>query len=126
MARLLLLSGDLLFGSRLHGALSAAGHDVELVGDRRALHERLGDRAPAAPAALIVDLTDPALDGAGTLLELREEGALGAMRTLAFYSHVDQDARERAERAGFDLVVPRSRISREGADLIGGLLAAAG
>jgi hypothetical protein len=28
--------------------------------------------------------------------------------TLAFYSHVEADVRERAEQAGYDLVVPRS------------------
>ena len=39
------------------------------------------------------------------------------MRTLGFYSHVDVPARERAEQAGFDLVVPRSRMAREGAEL---------
>jgi hypothetical protein len=43
---------------------------------------------------------------------------LGDTRTLAFYSHVDVATRERAERAGFDLVVPRSRMAREGAELV--------
>ncbi len=32
---------------------------------------------------------------------------------LGFYSHVDVDARKRAEEAGIDLVVPRSRMARE-------------
>jgi hypothetical protein len=31
---------------------------------------------------------------------------------------VDTLARERAEQAGFDLVVPRSRMAREGAALV--------
>ena len=44
------------------------------------------------------------------------------MRTLAFYSHVDAAVRERAEEAGFDLVVPRSRMAREGAELVARLL----
>jgi hypothetical protein len=42
---------------------------------------------------------------------------------LAFYSHVEGDVRERAEAAGFDLVVPRSRMAREGASLADRLLA---
>ena len=47
---------------------------------------------------------------------MRAGGELGGTRTLAgFYSHVDVDVRERALAAGFDLVVPRSRINREGA-----------
>jgi hypothetical protein len=41
--------------------------------------------------------------------------------TLAFYSHVETEVRVQAEGAGFDLVVPRSRMAREGAALVGRL-----
>ncbi|HEY3960821.1 MAG TPA: hypothetical protein VGL68_09970 [Solirubrobacteraceae bacterium] len=113
---MLALVPDLLFGSRVQGALAAAGHDVELVGGEGRLREQLGD--DTAPAVLLVDLTDGDLDGAGIVEALLREGKLREVRTLAFYSHVDTPARERAERAGFDLVVPRSRMAREGAELI--------
>jgi hypothetical protein len=118
MARTLALVPDLLFGSRVQGALRAAGHEVELIADERRLAERLAD--PSAPAAkvLIVDLTNADLDGAALLESLSGGRGLAGMRTLAFYSHVDAPARERAEQAGFDLVVPRSRMAREGAQLI--------
>ncbi len=43
--------------------------------------------------------------------------------TLGFYSHVDVETRRRAEDAGFDLVVPRSRMARELPELAAGLLA---
>ncbi len=46
------------------------------------------------------------------------------MPTLGFYSHVDQDTRTRAEEAGFDLVVPRSRMAREMGALVDRLVAA--
>jgi hypothetical protein len=36
---------------------------------------------------------------------------------------VDVSVRERAEQAGFDLVVPRSRMAREGAALVASLAA---
>jgi DNA-binding NarL/FixJ family response regulator len=118
MARALALVPDLLFGSRVQGALSAAGHDVELIADERKLRERLSD--PTAPAAevLVVDLTNDELEGAALLESLSGGQDLGGIRTLAFYSHVDARARERAEQAGFDLVVPRSRMAREGPQLI--------
>ena len=69
----------------------------------------------------MVDLTDADLDGAGILESLRRDGQLEGLRELGFYSHVDAAARERAERAGFDLVVPRSRMAREGPALVAGL-----
>ncbi len=132
MARVLALTRDLLFGSRVQGALLAAGHDVELIGDASRLKERLAvpghrpdsavDLASACAGVLIVDLTDGELDGAAVVEALTATGELDVTRTLAFYSHVDAAARERAERAGFDLVVPRSRMAREGAELVERLL----
>jgi DNA-binding NarL/FixJ family response regulator len=122
MARVLALSGDLLFGSRVQGALALAGHDVELIADEARLRERLSDPGAAAADVLIVDLTDAERDGAATVRSLSAGGALGRTRTLGFYSHVDAQARERAERADFDLVVPRSRMAREGAELVAGLV----
>jgi CheY-like chemotaxis protein len=125
MARVLALTGDLLFGSRVQGALTLAGHDVELIGNATRLRERLagtGDPTLLAADVLIVDLTDAELDGAGVIESLRLAGELSAMPTLGFYSHVDAAARDRAESAGFDLVVARSRMAREGPQLVAGLL----
>lgn len=116
------LTADLLFGSRVQGALLAAGHEVEMVGDRGTLGRALAHER-VAPDLLVVDLTDESLDGAGIVESLAEE--LDGVRTLGFYSHVDVGARERAEAAGVKLVVPRSRMAREGAQLVAGLLAEA-
>jgi DNA-binding NarL/FixJ family response regulator len=122
MARVLALTRDLLFGSRVQAALVASGHEVELVGDEARLREMLEDAQTPALAVLVADLTDIELDGAALVQSLAADGRLGATRTLAFYSHVDAAARERAEQAGFDLVVPRSRMAREGAELVARLL----
>jgi len=131
MARVLALVPDLLFGSRLQGALTTAGQEVELIGGEDRLRDRLADTdtgaqadAPAA-TVLIVDLTNPDLDGASILESLSEQGLLQGIRTLGFYSHVDADTRERAERAGFDQVVPRSRMARESGELVMRLAATA-
>ena len=101
MARVALLCPDLLFGSRLRDALRGAGHEPVEVGE---------------PADLLVlDLTDAVEQ------RLRAVSDAG-MPTLAFYSHVDQQTRARAEQAGVDRVVPRSRIASEGASLVESLL----
>ncbi len=126
MARVLALTRDLLFGSQVQGALTLAGYDVELLADEALLERRLGDLldADATPATvLVVDLTDADLDGAAIVERLRAAGALASMRTLGFYSHVDVATRERAERASFDVVVARSRMAREGVELVAGALA---
>jgi hypothetical protein len=53
--------------------------------------------------------------------------ALAALpaRTLGFFAHVQPQVREAALAAGVDQVVPRSRMHREGADLVARLAAPA-
>jgi hypothetical protein len=104
---------DLMFGSRVRASLLADGHTVELIGSPGALSEAL-----LGAAVLVVDLTDETTLRAGLLESLTKEGSLDEVRTLAFYSHVDIAARHAAESAGFDLVVPRSRMAREGNALV--------
>ncbi|MCW3030545.1 MAG: hypothetical protein QOF54_1926 [Solirubrobacteraceae bacterium] len=123
MAHVLALVPDLLFGSRVQGALAAAGDEVELIADVPRLRERLS--APDEPHAdvLVVDLTDAQLDGAAVHESLVDNGLLEGIATLAFYSHVEADTGARAREAGFDLVVPRSRMAREGPQLVARLVA---
>ena len=117
MARIALLCPDLLFGSKVEGAMKVAGHSVNRFDDE----ERV--RAGASfHDLLIVDLTAEGIDGPALVESMRENGELGAIPTLGFYSHVDQETRKRAETAGLSRVVPRSRMAREAAALVEGLL----
>ena len=70
---------------------------------------------------LVVDLTADAAER----IELVQGARRPGLQTLAFYSHVESDVRSLAEQAGFDLVVPRSRMAREGGALVTGRRAAA-
>lgn len=117
MARVAVFVPDLLFGSNVLGWLRAAGHDGTLVTDEDTLREWAA--APGrGPRALIVDLTAEAAGRLELVGRLRAAGNLDAVATVAFYSHVDADVRRMAEQADLDLVVPRSRMAREGAALI--------
>ena len=119
MTYVVALLDDLLFGSRLEAALAAAGHEVELVPHEPSLRERLAAAPAPQETVLVVDLTREDLDGSSLLEALAGEGRLvGLGGTLGFFAHVDTDVRERAEEAGFDIVVPRSRIAREAPALI--------
>jgi CheY-like chemotaxis protein len=108
MARVAALIPDLLFGSKVQGALRAAGHDVALV----TAAEAVGD-----VDVLVVDLTADGVDPG----ELVQTLAGGEVRTLGFFAHVQPEVRERALEAGFDQVVPRSRMAREGPELVAAL-----
>jgi hypothetical protein len=115
IARVVAYVPDLLFGSSVLGAIQAAGHEAVLVPDL----ERLREALPSADA-LVVDLTADAAVRARQVSECRPPG----FPALAFYSHVEADVRALAERTGFDLVVPRSRMAREGPQLVERLIAA--
>ncbi len=117
MSRIALLSPDLLFGSKVEGALAVAGHEVNRFDTEETVR-------PAASfhALLIVDLTAEGIDGPALVRSMRERGELEAVPTLGYYSHVDTETRRRAEEAGISRVVPRSRMARETAALVDGLL----
>jgi hypothetical protein len=94
VSRVLAVVADLMLASRVEGSLAAAGHSVTV--------------APSLPAEADAELLVCDLDAV-------DPAAVAAMGipALGFYSHVDVDARKRAEEAGIELVVPRSRMARE-------------
>jgi hypothetical protein len=94
-----------MFASRIEATLGAAGHEVELASS-------IPETGPDAIDLLVLDLdrVDP-------------EGAVArGVPVLGFYSHTDVETRKRAEGAGVDVVVPRSRMAREMPALVDGLL----
>jgi ABC-type sugar transport system substrate-binding protein len=96
VARVVSIAEDLMLASRVDAALTGAGHHV----------------------ILARSLAEAALDGAELIvadLDVESPEALVAVGVpvLGYYSHVDTDTRAAAEAAGVDLVVPRSRMSRE-------------
>jgi DNA-binding response OmpR family regulator len=119
VARIALLCPDLMFGSRVEGALRAAGHDVTRYGD-----EASARAAVAGSDALVVDLTADEFDAAALVESMRGADELDGVPAVGFYPHVDQETRRRAEEAGFDVVVPRSRMARETVAVVEGALAA--
>jgi hypothetical protein len=105
VARLVAVAPDLMFGSRIEATLTAAGHEVTLT---PSLSEARLDEADLLIADLEVESPE-ALVGLGPPV-------------LGYYSHVNVETRKRAEAAGVDLAVPRSRMAREMTDLVAQLL----
>ena len=118
MARVAALIPDLLFGSKVQSALQDAGHEVDLITGELEAWDEVG-----GIDLLVVDLTSPDVDGVEVFETLATGGELHAVRSLGFFAHVEPEVRERALRAGFDQVVPRSRMAREGAGLVDALAA---
>ena len=116
MATVVALLPDLLFGSKVAAMLSDAGHDVVTCTQEDQVRGQ-ADRADV----LVVDLTTDLVDGVMLVDSMRSGGELPGVPVLGYYRHTDTDTREQAETAGFSLVVPRSRMAREAAELVAGL-----
>lgn len=105
MARVLAIAPDLFFASKIDATLKSAGHDVTIV-------SWVEGPMPNDPQVVIVDLDNTDW----------QAGLPTGVPKLGFYSHVDVETRRRAEEAGFELVVPRSRMAREMPALVEGLV----
>ncbi len=101
MARILAISDDLMFGSKVQATLTAAGHEVTLV-------PALADAVAEQPDLVVADLD------AGRPEDLMSLGA----PVLGYYSHVNVETRKAADAAGIDRAVPRSRMAREMPELV--------
>jgi DNA-binding NarL/FixJ family response regulator len=119
VARAVALIPDLLFGSNVIGALKASGHDPVLVANASDLQGAVDDAD-----VLIVDLTADPRERIDLVRPILSSHA--SLKSLAFFSHVERDVRAEAQEAGFDLVVPRSRMARAGGELVSQLVQSAG
>jgi CheY-like chemotaxis protein len=111
MARVVALAPDLFFASKIEATLSAAGHEVALASTP---DQAVG--ASEGAQLIVVDLHAEGLDARDFAARLSGKPLLG------FYSHVEDQVGRGAEAAGFDLVVPRSRMAREMPALVARLL----
>jgi hypothetical protein len=105
MKTAVLLTADLMFGSKVEHMITAGGMAVE---PAQTAEDAIAKSEQAA--LLIVDLTDERFSTA-------DLSAASAPR-LGYYAHTDDEVRRRALDNGYAKVVPRSRMMREGAELI--------
>jgi CheY-like chemotaxis protein len=104
--RVIALTADLLFASRIRAEAERAGTAVELARSPVELLERVG---AASGGRVLLDLEARGLDIAATVAALRAAGA----EIVAFVSHVRGDLIETARAAGAQRVLARSAFVRE-------------
>ncbi|MGI8461098.1 MAG: hypothetical protein ACR2OC_05610 [Solirubrobacterales bacterium] len=107
MAKIVVISSELMLGTRIEATLTASGHDVRL--------------ANSLTESSILDDADLVVADVG---HENPEALVGlGYPVLGYYQHTDVATREAAEAAGVDIVVPRSRLVREMPELVEKLLA---
>ncbi len=105
--RILALTPDLFFSTRIQSALERAGHAVRLVetSDAEVVEEAVWESNPAL-AILDIGATGWAWESVLSLLH----GAAPALPILAFGSHMNVDATRQAQALGATRVVAKSEF----------------
>ena len=94
-----------MLASRVEATLAGAGHEVNIE----------SGHLPGAVAGADLIVADVGEVDPASVVKLGKP-------VLGFYRHTDPQQRRRAEAAGVDLVVPRSRLARELPELVERLL----
>jgi len=105
---------DLMFLSRIREAAKGRGAAVRTA-------RTTADLVAACRAGartVIVDLDTPRLPAMEAVAAVAGDPALGDVRIVGFYSHVDQARARAAEAAGCHTVLPRSAFVRQLHDLL--------
>ena len=111
---------DIFFAAKITAAAKRVGVNVEFIRDEA----KLLDEAASSPSVVIIDLNNSGLDWAELVRKLKaappKSGVQDAqdVQIIAYLSHVQRDLMREAQKAGCDLVLPRSVFSQQLDDLL--------
>ena len=117
MARVVFLSSDMTFSSRVLGAAATLGVACKVA----AVPAQLAGAVAADCRLVLVDLGLAGLDLSAAVAAVR--GAAPDAKIVAFGPHVDEALLASAKAAGCDVVLPRSQFQKQYAELLRGAAA---
>ncbi len=109
----LFVSGDVFFWARVSAAAKSAGRGAVRIDNEAAMQAAF---TAGGVSLVIADLGLRSLDLTSWARRWKESSP--APRLVAFGSHVDEAALAAAREAGFDQVMPNSRLQRSLGDLL--------
>ena len=112
--RALVVVSDFFFSSRIITVAKQVGIESEIVLDPSLLAGKIS----AAPSLMILDLNQSAPEPVGLIQALKADLSTRTTQIIGFISHVQHQRRREAEKAGCDLILPRSVFSQNLADLL--------
>lgn len=109
-SRIIAILDDLFFNSKIKEAVKPLGLDIEFIKNPNGLTERLRfDK----PSLIVLDLNSKSCTPLQIIKDLKSSPVLKDIPILGYLSHVQTDLKEEAAKAGCDVVLPRSKFSRE-------------
>jgi DNA-binding response OmpR family regulator len=107
--QILALEKDLFFSVKMRDTLRHHGMDVTVVRTLAAFEQRVAAEGDEKPALVIVNTAISGVDWEGAIRRAREHG----LTVLAFGSHMDLEARQKALQAGAQRVVANSKFASD-------------
>ena len=115
--RVLAAVDDIFFAAKIRGAAEALGVAYESARDAAAAAE---SARSDPPSVVVADLHATRCDPFALAESFKSDPALASVLLVGFFSHVQTELKERALRAGFDSVLPRSAFVNQLPDILRG------
>ena len=104
----LVVVSDVFFYTKIRDAFKPAGYTIQ----RLKSEKDVEDKAKSLqPVAIIINMNDPALNGAQTLQTIKKNDELKHIPILAFANHEEVDTWRTAKDLGIDKIVSRNEFS---------------
>ena len=113
--RIIAVLDDLFFSSKIREAAKPLSLDLEFIKNTNGLIQKLES---AKPSLIIFDLNSKASNPLQTIQKLKSSPELKDIPVLGYLSHVQTDLKDEAAKAGCDLVLPRSKFSKDLMDIL--------
>ncbi len=120
MMTILAAVNDIFFYTKLRDALKPQGYQLERVRSQQDLPDRI---ATVLPAAFVLDMNDPGLDGLKALEAIRTDARFKDLPILAFANHEEVGTWQEAKRLGVTKIVSRNEFSSRTRDLVTEIIA---
>lgn len=102
---------DMFFASKIKEAAKLARVDLEII--KKTDHGIVEYLTTLLPTLVIVDLNSKQINALDLIGKLKTSENLKHISTLGYLPHVQQNLKDEAVKAGYDVVMPRSRFVRE-------------
>ncbi len=112
---ILVAVNDIFFYAKLRDVLRAGGYTIE----RARSQDEVQAKAQALrPAALVLNMNDPGLDGLQALAQLKAGSQLPSLPVLAFANHDEVETWQKAKELGVTKIVSRNEFSSRTRELV--------
>ncbi|GJM15254.1 MAG: hypothetical protein DHS20C13_05810 [Thermodesulfobacteriota bacterium] len=108
--RVVAIVDDIFFASKIREAAKSAQVNIEIFKNPDGIIESLTN---AVFTLIIVDLDSKKFNSLKIIEKLKTREDAKDISTLGYLSHVQENLKNEAIKAGYDSVMPRSRFSRE-------------